>query len=194
MPSSPSTGRLAVGSLEVPRGPRSIKGTAAVPSDFCSGPLLQDGLGWMTRATERSRSSKRSAGRRSCDFRCIPALRLLGPIPSRRPRRRPPVRMRLVDGQPSNWGWYGELPPSVLVAAIIRALFLAFLPLGVWLFTRRFKDANSRTKRLPTRAVVGVLVLSGAVNILRQPRWAKGPQRVDPDRSSDSAGSGASVG
>lgn len=95
-----------------------------------------------------------------------------------------------MDGQPSKWGWYGELPPSVLAAAIIRALFLALLPLGVWFFTRRFNDTSSRTKRLPTRTVVGVLVLSGAINILRQPRWAKGPPRVDPDEESAPADTG----
>jgi hypothetical protein len=87
-------------------------------------------------------------------------------------------------------GWYGELSPPVLAAAIVRALFLAFLPLGVWLFTRRFKDARSRSQRLPTRSVVGVLVISGAINILRQPRWAKGSQRVELDEESAPADAG----
>jgi len=96
-----------------------------------------------------------------------------------------------VDDQPSKWGWYGELPPPVLAAAIIRALFLAFLPLGVWLFTRRFKDARSSAQRIPTRTVVGALVISGAMNILRQPRWAKGSQRVDFDEKSAPADAGA---
>jgi hypothetical protein len=95
-----------------------------------------------------------------------------------------------VDDQPSSWGWYGELPPPVLAAAVIRALILAFLPLGVWLFTRRFKDARSRDQRLPTRAVVGVLIISGAINILRQPRWAKGSQQLDLDEGSAPADAG----
>ena len=83
--------------------------------------------------------------------------------------------------QPGKWGWYGELPPPVLAAAIIRAIFLAVLPLGVWLLARRFKDPSGRTKSLPTRTVILVLVASGAMNILRQPRWAKRPQQVDGD-------------
>ena len=70
-------------------------------------------------------------------------------------------------------------PPAVLTAAIIRALFLAFLPLGVWRFSRHFRDASNRAQRLPTRTVVGVLVVSGVVNILRQPGWAQGRERVD---------------
>jgi len=96
-----------------------------------------------------------------------------------------------MDGQESKWGWYGELPPPVLAAAIVRALFLAFLPLGVWLFARRVKDARSRAQRIPTRTVVLVLVASGAMNILRQPRWAKGKQRVDLDEESAPAGAGS---
>ena len=86
-----------------------------------------------------------------------------------------------MNGQRSRWGWYGELPPPLLVAAIIRALFLAFLPLGVWLFARHFKDERRRDQRTPTRAVVLVLLASGTVTILRRPRWAKGLQREDLD-------------
>ena len=90
-----------------------------------------------------------------------------------------------MDGQRSRWGWYGELPSPLLAAAIIRALFLAFLPLGVWLFARHFKDERRRDQRTPTRTVVLVLLASGAVNILRRPRWAKGLQPEDLDEESD---------
>jgi hypothetical protein len=95
-----------------------------------------------------------------------------------------------VDVQRSRWGWYGELPPPVLAAAVVRAIFLAFLPVGVWLYSRHFKDARSRTERLPTRTVVGALVVFGVMNILRQPRWAKRPQPVDPNEESAPADAG----
>ena len=88
-----------------------------------------------------------------------------------------------MDGQPGKLGWYGELPPRLLAAAAVRALFLAFLPLGVWLFARRFRDARSREQRLPTRSVVGAMFVFSAVSILRQPKWAKS-QRVDIEQES----------
>ena len=92
-----------------------------------------------------------------------------------------------MDGKPSKLAWYGELPSRLLAAAVVRAVFLAFLPLGVWLFARRFKDARSRDQRLPTRSAVGAMVVFSAVSILRQPNWAKIPQRVDLDQESAAA-------
>ena len=88
-------------------------------------------------------------------------------------------------------GWYGELPPPVLAAAIIRAVFLAILPFAAWMFARRGKDTRTRAQRIPTRTIVLVLIASGAMNILRQPRWAKGKQPVDLDEESVPAGAGS---
>ena len=89
-----------------------------------------------------------------------------------------------MEGQPGKWGWYGELPPSVLVAAIIRRALPGVLAPGGVAIHPTFQRCEQPDQEIPTRTVVGVLVLSGAINILRQPRWAKGPPRVEADEDS----------
>ena len=69
----------------------------------------------------------------------------------------------------------GELPPSVLAAAIIRALSWRSCPLGCG-SSHDVSRYEQPDQRLPTRTVVGVLVLSGS----QHPSTAEMGERSTP--------------